>query len=85
MSAYILTVTDEDSDILFQQAGDSEDELKAAAIEWMHDSWPELFDEDGRLQHSRSNSVEDNYKTMVELGDDAPGAPRPIIRKAGKK
>lgn len=85
MSAYILTVTDEDGDILFQEAGDGENELKAVAVKWMYDSWPEMFDEEGRLEGVRTSSAEDNYKRMVELGDDAPGAPRPIIRKAGKK
>jgi hypothetical protein len=82
MAAYILTIADEDGDVFFQKSGDSESELKAAAIEWMREENPDYFDEDGQLEDARSNSVEDNYE---RIGESALGAPRPVIRKAGKQ
>jgi hypothetical protein len=77
---YILTITDIDGEILFQQIGD-EAELESAAVQWMQEQYPDYFATD-RLADAGREGYDDDYDYIVHFTETIENAPHITIRPA---
>jgi len=84
MATFILTIKDDDGEILFQQAGDSKESMQLAAIAWMKDFAEDYFGEETLHDVLGDNyTPEQAFKYIKKIGETVEDAPQLNIRKAG--
>ena len=80
-ATYILTIADTDGEILFQQVGEDEPELRSAAVQWMQEQYPDYFATEALTEAGREG-YSDDYDYIVQFAQTVEGAPQITIRLA---